>query len=479
MLSSESNTSFMIQSLRPHAHSIARCLRMLAIPMLLGACASYQPKPLDRSAVMRELTPPSMETLRLKAKEIRHPILKPIQIDLHDGLSPDEAAILAVLANPTVRAARDKRGVANAQLLQAGILPNPQFTSNVDVPTGNDTQGTVNAYGLVLSWDIRQLISRNARIGAAQNDVASVDLNVAWQEWQVAEAAKLHVYRLVFLEKQLAVARESERGLQENRDAVKQAVALGDMTSIDLSSAEAALQAIRLTVATTEQAKEKERLTLNQTLGLPPDKIIPLEKKIEIPSVQHLPSVAKIIEGIEERRLDLLALKKGYESQEERLRAAVLAQFPRINIGLSRARDTGNVVTTGFSIAIDLPVFDRNQGQIAIETATRTQLFDEYLARLFQARSDVATILADMASIQSQIETTEKYIPTLKELVQSYHRALLEGGADVLTYYSALNELITRQIDALKLKQILLDQMIALEIASGEYLPGKGVKEGP
>lgn len=469
----------MIQSLRSHARSTAKWSMMLAIPILLSACATYQPMPLDQSTVSRGLAPPSMETLRLKAMEIRHPILKPIQFDLQDGLSPDEAAVMAVLANPMVRAARDKRGVADAQLIQAGILPNPQFTSNLDVPTGGDTQGTVNAYGLVFSWDLRQLISRNARIGAAQNDVASVDLDVAWQEWQVAEAAKLHVYQLVFLEKQLAVARESERGLEENRDAVKQAVALGDMTSIDLSSAEAALQAIRLTVATTEQAKEKERLALNQALGLPPDKIIPLKKNIEVPSVEHLPSVATIIEGIEERRLDLLALKKGYESQEERLRAAVLAQFPRINIGLSRARDTGNVVTTGFGITIDLPIFDRNQGQIALETATRTQLFDEYLARLFQARSDVATILADMASIERQIETTEKYIPTLKELVHSYHRALLEGAADVLTYYSARNEFITRQIDDLKLKQSLLDQMIALEIASGEYLPGKGVKEWP
>jgi cobalt-zinc-cadmium efflux system outer membrane protein len=460
-------------------HSIPRWLMMPAILILLSACATYQPMPLSPSTVMRGLTPPSMETLRLKAKEIRHPILKPIQIDLQDGLSPDEAAILAVLANPTVRAARDKRGVADAQLLQAGILPNPQFAYSLDVPTGGDTQGTVNAYGLAFSWDIRQLISRNARIAAAQRDIASVDLDVAWQEWQVAEAAKLHVYRLVFFEKQLAVARESEKGLEENRDAVKQAVAFGDMTSIDLSSAEAALQAIRLTVATTEQAKEKERLALNQALGLPPDKIIPLKKNIQLPSVEHLPSVATITDGIEERRLDLLALKKGYESQEERVRAAVLAQFPRINIGLSRARDTGNVVTTGFSIAIDLPVFDRNQGQIALETATRTQIFDEYLARLFQARSDVATILADMASIERQIQTTEKYIPTLKEVVHSYRRALLEGVADVLTYYSALNELITRQIDALKLKQSLLDQMIALEIASGEYLSGKGFKEGP
>ena len=59
------------------------------------------------------------------------------------------------------------------------------------------------------------------------------------------------------------------------------------------------------------------------------------------------------------------------------MRAAVLAQFPRVNIGFSQLRDTTNVVTSGFGVTIDLPVFDRNQGHIAIERATRKQLFDE------------------------------------------------------------------------------------------------------
>jgi len=418
-----------------------------------------------------------METLRVKAKEIKHPILQPIDIDTRDGISPDEAAIVAVLLNPTLRAARDRRGVARAQLLQAGILPNPQLSYNLDVPTGGTTEGAVNGYGLMLDWDIKELVTRNARVDAAHNQAASVDIDVAWQEWQIAQAAKLHVYRLLFLEKQLSVVQEGEKGLRENRDAVKQAVDLGDMTAIDLSAAEAALQGIRLSVVTTEQEKEKERLGLNQTMGLPPESIVPLQQDIAIPTVQDIPSDPSIISGIEERRLDLLALKKGYQSQEALLRAAILAQFPRITIGSSRLRDTGNVITTGFSIAIEFPLFDRNQGQIALETATRSQLYDEYLDRLFQARSDVATIRSDIAFVARQIETTEQYIPILKEVVQSYHQGLLEGVADVLTYYNALNQLIATQIEVFKLRQNLVEHIIALEIAAGGYLVGKGSEE--
>ena len=160
----------------------------------------------------------------------------------------------------------------------------------------------------------------------------------------------------------------------------------------------------------------------------------------------------------------------GYQSQEEKLRGAVLAQVPKITLGFSHASDTTHVITSGFSIAIDLPIFDRNQGNIAIEHATRQQLFDEYTSRLFGARADVAKLLANMVAIRQQVSSMEQSIPTLRNLVQTYHQALLEGNADVLTYYNAQDNLITQELDLLTLKLNLADQKVALEIAAGAYL---------
>ncbi|MCG6880797.1 MAG: TolC family protein, partial [Deltaproteobacteria bacterium] len=301
-------------------------------------------------------------------------------------------------------------------------------------------------------------------------------LNVAWREWQVAQAARQHVYRLILLKKQISVAKEGEKGLQKNRDAVKQAVDMGDMTTIDLSAAEAALQAVHLTVLVTEQQMEKERLALNQSLGFGPERAVPLETEVSLPKVENPPSLTTIMNGLEDRRLDLLALKMGYESQDDRVRAAVLAQFPKVNIGFLQARDNSNVGSTGFAVSIDLPFFDRNQGQIAIQRATRKQLFDEYVDRLFEARSNVATILADMVSIKKQIGATERALPTLKDVVDRYRQALLEGIADVLSYYNVVNELIAKRLELLRLKQNLMDQNIALEITSGRYLGGEEAK---
>ncbi len=444
--------------------------RLWLLLFLIPACAPYEPMPLDQTAVAARLAPPSMESLQVQAKEIRHPILKPIEFDIRNGLSPDEAAILAVIANPKLRATRDQRNLAAAQLLQAGILPNPQFSYSLNPPTGGATQGTVNAFNFGLSWEITSIISRDAKIAAAKSDAASVDLDVAWQEWQAAQAAKLQVFHLGFLDQQIAVATQEEEGLRQNLDLVRRAADLGFVTMVDLAAAEAALQKIHASVLTTEQQREQERLALNQSLGFPAEEIIPLEQNIEPPVLKTLPSVQELNHGLEEWRLDLLALKSGYQSQEDRLRVAILAQFPKINIGFSHAGDNTNVITTGPAIAIDLPLFDRNQGAIAVENATRAKLFDEYIARLSETQADVARIFANMDSLQRQTEAAEKAIPILQNVVESYRTALLQGNADVLTYYNARAELTTKRLEVLDLKRQLADLHIALEIATGRYL---------
>ncbi len=454
---------------------------ILLVPFLLflQSCAGYQPKPLDRAAVSEGLKSPDMESVIIQAKEIRHPILKPTEIDFKRGLSADQAAVMAVITNPALRAERDRRGIAAAQLLQAGILPDPTFAYSLDVPTGGNTLGTVSAYGLSLDWPLTSLITRGAQIDAARAQRASVDLDIAWKEWQVAESAKQLVYRLVYLEKQLAISREEERKLRTNLEAIQKAVGLGDMTILDLEAAEAAFQRVRASVLDVGRRSEQEKLALNSVLGLPPQYNTKLQKDIALPSAETFPPLEKIMDGLENRRLDLIALKMGYQSQEANLRAAVRAQFPAISIGPSHSRDTGNVVTTGFSLSISLPFFDRNQGHIAIEKATRQQLFDEYINRVFEARAQAESILANMKSVERQIGAAEKTIESLRNLVRTSYNGFLEGNIDALSYYNELDKLFTKQLDLLKLKQDLSDFYIALEITAGRYLGQRGEKEDP
>jgi len=115
-------------------------------------------------------------------------------------------------------------------------------------------------------------------------------------------------------------------------------------------------------------------------------------------------------------------------------------------------------------------LFDRNQGAIAVENATRTKLFDEYVARLFETRGQVGRLIADMSSLQRQIEATEGSIPVLQNLVDSYRLALLQHNADAVTYYNARGDLIAKRLELVDLERQYADMHVALEIASGRYL---------
>lgn len=438
---------------------------------VMAGCATYRSLPLDPAAVAHQLQPPDSEAIRINAQAIKHPLLPPLVYDDRDGLSPDEAAIFAVMANPTLRVARDQRGLAAAQLLQAGVLPNPQLSSSVDVPTFGTTLRTVNAFGVGLNWEVTSLIARGARIEAAQAHAAAVDLDIAWQEWQIAQAAKLQVYRVVSIDKQVGIAHEIENELHDNLTAVTQAVERGDKTIIDRAAAEAAFQQARLSRLALEQEQQKQRLALHEALGLPAEAALSLQSNIVFPLWLSLPSRQEMTKGVENRRLDLLALKRGYESQEATLRAEILSQFPKISLGFTHARDTGDVGTSGPAITIDLPVFDRNQGRIAVERATRQQLFDEYSARLFTARADIARAVAELQSLTQQVSAAETALPKFQQLVQIYQTAMLEGNADILSYYAARNTLATQRLDLLKLQQSVAELGIALELAAGRYFP--------
>ena len=116
---------------------------------------------------------------------------------------------------------------------------------------------------------------------------------------------------------------------------------------------------------------------------------------------------------------------------------------------------------------LTFPFSDRNQGQIALEKATRQQLFDEYVARVAEARAEVTRIVSDSESVRRQMDAAEETVPALERLVKAYEKALSTGNVDILSYYETRNNLTTKRLEIIKLQQDLMDLSVALEIASG------------
>ncbi|HZR05438.1 MAG TPA: TolC family protein [Candidatus Udaeobacter sp.] len=411
------------------------------------------------------------DALRIPASRIRAPEVPSQIVDLRQGIGPDEAATIALYSNPALRAIRDRRRLAAAQLIQAGILPNPVVSYERDFVTGGSTAGTRPGYTFNAGWEFSALIPYLPKQTAARKNFRAVDLDVAWQEWQIAMNARAAVYRVISLEAQVARAREANAGLEQSADVVRKAAEAHEKTVLDLAAAESASQDSRATLLALEQEFEKQRLGLNKILGVEPESKVALREGLSFPTRLAPPDERDLLDGLESRRLDLLGLRQGLESQDATVRAAVLAQFPKMSAALVQASDTTNVHTTGFNVAVDVPIFDRNQGAIATERATRQRLLDEYRQRVFEARSDVATAMADIRSLNRQIAAAEEALPVLEKLVGSAQAAIEQRNVDVLSYYTARSNLLQKRIQLIKLQEQLLEANTALEIASGRYLP--------
>jgi cobalt-zinc-cadmium efflux system outer membrane protein len=418
-----------------------------------------------------QATSSSERIFRVPASRFQNRPSDQLSVDLRRGIGPDDAAAIALYSNPALRAIRDRRGLAAAQLIQAGILPNPVVSYARDYVTGGNTAGTVTGYNFTAAWEFSALIPFLPKQTAARKNFRSVDLDVAWQEWQIAVNARAAIYHVLSLGAQVARAREANDGLQQSTEAVRKATEAHEKTVLDLAAVESASQDSRATMLTLQQEFEKQRLGLNKILGVEPETKVALREGLSLPTRLASPDEHELLNNLESRRLDLLGLRQGYESQDATVRAAILAQFPKMSAAFVKASDTTNVHTTGFNVAIDVPIFDRNQGVIATERATRQRLLDEYRQRVFEARSDVATAIADIRSLDRQIAAAEEALPLLEKLVNSAQIAIEQRNADVLSYYTARSNLLQKRIQLIKLQEQLLEAHTALEIASGRYLP--------
>src|SRR3979490_686322 len=148
------------------AAAIGRVLRWCcvggAVSFALAACASYPSLPLVTHVHLKH-----------KLAELDH---SGVRID--QPLSVYDVAVLAVLNNPDLLAARFQRGVARAQVLEAGLLPNPSISASYAFLLSG--AAIVDAVAVSVVQDIQKTITMKGRLRAAQSAALQVDASVLW-----------------------------------------------------------------------------------------------------------------------------------------------------------------------------------------------------------------------------------------------------------------------------------------------------------
>ncbi len=209
---------------------------------------------------------------------------------------------------------------------------------------------------------------------------------------------------------------------------------------------------------------------MNTLLGLDPRVELKLAADIRLPPLDPA-AIETQLPQLPDRRPDLVALQLGYAAQEEKLRGAILAQFPALVIGVLGGSDTTGVLSAGPSITLDLPVFNHNQGNIAIERATRQKLRDEFTARLTTAVSEVKALLATQALIEDQLAAARVRLPQAEVAARAAETAYRAGNLDERGYVDLLTALLTQRQNIVALEQALLEGRVAIATLVGAGMP--------
>jgi outer membrane protein TolC len=433
--------------------------------LLLASCTWYQREPLAARDTSTSLA--TLERVRIDPSTMPLPELAARRFDPADGLDIGEVAMLAVANNPDLKLARDDLGIARAQAFSAGLLPDPQLTVSSDYP---GMEGATRAFNYGLSIDALAILTRGANKQSADATVAKTDLGLLWQEWQVVAQARQLFIKARFQQETLPLLRQ-QRDLSQTRYE-RMAVALhdGNLTEDTLTAALTAYVDARKLLSDAQRAAEQTRHDLNLLLGLAPEVQLQL---VGEPSDAPLDSstLADAIAALPKRRPDLLALQAGYEAQEQKYRAAIIAQFPSLTVGFARARDTSNIYTTGFQINLSLPIFNRNRGNVAIEQSTRQRLRDEYQTRLNQAFADVAHLRADDAILSRQLGQTEAALPGAQRAARRASAAFSEHDLTLGAYTDAMLAALTQRVDIATLRESRAEQRVGLQALLGSAIP--------
>ncbi|WP_298423053.1 TolC family protein [Rhodoblastus sp.] len=424
--------------------------------MALTGCASYAPQPLDRT--------PDLASSAPAPQGMKHGAYAIHDIDR-----------LTLANNPDLRAARARLGVARAQILEAGVLPNPQIGLSYPFYAGGGPG--VNAFSAGLSQDLRSIVLRPAKVEAAAAAAAEIDASLYWQEWQTLGKARMLFVDIVSGERAEKVIGRTRKLLEARLDHASKAIDQGNGTLATLSPDLAAASEIQKLGDDLQRVQLARRHQLNALLGLSPDVSLPLAGGSEPPPLDAQ-RVRDGLASLADRRPDLIALQFGYQSEEAKLRQAVLAQFPNVSVGVIGGNDSNGIYSVGPQITLDLPVFDRNQGVIARESATREALHAEFDARLKAAASEVGALLAEQALAQRQLAELAPRLKRAETIAAQSETAYRQNLLDERAYVDTQLAQLTIERQKIELQQALLEGRASLATLTGADLPPVTINAG-
>jgi cobalt-zinc-cadmium efflux system outer membrane protein len=362
---------------------------------------------------------------------------------LQGEINADEAIQVALLNNPGLQATYEDLGVAQADLVQAGLLRNPVFEGAVLYPRGEPGKN----YDFDISWDFLGVFTLPLRKAAAERDFEAAKLRVTNEVMALAAEVRSTFYQTQankqFVEMLQQVVEATGAGL-EVAERLRKA---GNISELALDQRRAMHQESRLALAGAETAFMDSRERLNGLMGVwgTATRWSMQTRLPEIPADEI--DVSTIEKQAIDRNLELALLRLQMEALAKRAGIVnVTSVIPDLEIGYRWERNEGNW-EDGPSISFPIPIFDFGQAKRARARAQLDQVRNRYKALAIKIRSAAR-------GAARALELTRMRERHLREVMLPLRQRIIQG---LMLEYNAMQIGVFRLLQAQE-QQLLTGQ---------------------
>jgi outer membrane protein TolC len=439
--------------------------------LLLAACATYQPAPLDPVASAERFT-----ARRLDAPELRAQVAELLPQAATQPWPPaawNRAELLAAALslNPKFAVARAQVEVAVAHEITAGQRPNPELTLQSEYAHQEPHPWL---YGLSLD-----LLLRSSTRRQLDADLARFETNTArWQlmdsawgirraliaalsDWQAASQRVTFLDRLAAAQDRLiSLERQRVSAGEDTADElliVSQArIGIGQQQAQARSETVVALAALAAAVGVTPSALDG--LAFDWTdWGSPPPATPDRLKQLGEQALRA--------------RSDLAGAIDEYAAAETRLHEAVVRQYPQFQLSPGYYWDHG-IAKFPFDVGFTLPLFNRSEGEIAEARAAREVAGQRMLAVQAEIIGAIAAAERGEQVAQANVATAERGFDTARRQRENAALSLRLGGIAASEDIAAELLVLRSQLEVAQMRAQLQAARNALEDALHAPLSG-------
>ncbi len=404
--------------------------------LLVAACVSYAPRPLEPQANGRALAERSLDTAGVH-QFVERSLGRTVEPWPPPSWPLDVLTAAAFELNPQIAVARAEYDTARAAIRTAGEIPNPTASASVQYkPSDPQLSPWVTNYGIDLPIEFPG--KRRARIASATHAANAALARVSSTAWDVRSRVRARAV-------DLWAARQREDVLQRELTIEKDIVEIfttrvryGEAAQPDLSRARIALGQTTLLLRDIERAAAEARTGVATAIGIPESA---LGTRAIAFSTASPPAVTDALrDAALVGRADIHAALEDYAATDEALRLEIARQYPDLHIGPGFGWDQGTRTWT-VALSAELPILNQHRGPIAEASARR----DGAAARFTALQSSVIgafdTSRIGLAAAEQKLADANTLVASQRAAADTVRKQFEAGEVDRLALRSAELEL--------------------------------------